>query len=567
MSDDHAEWTLDPLTYVTAHGDAIATSETPDTDADPSPGGEEAESTPVAAPVDTTAKQKRRRLQQRYVGLYTDLVERGTPNAAEVAADQLGISTRTGYRWLQRWQSGAPMGVQRRSDAGRTHLPPEVEAQITRFQSGPGRARQSLATQVGDINTTLERHQLPHVSRSTVYRRLRALPAIERATTRQARERLKPTGTGHMGVLPYDLVEIDHWMIDLVLLNERDRQPEGVAYLTLLLDTRTRMVLGYHLSFDAPNQYAVGQACRMAFLPKDDVLARLNIQGTWPCCGIPEVLRGDNAKEFGSQMLSDLALKYRFLLKPARPYRPRDKAKIEAFFGSLSRYVRQLPGHTSIPRSGGWTDDTRPIYTLREFEALLVDHIVNRYHRTLHSGLDVTPLKLYEQLVPPAEDRKPIPHAEELRLDVLPQVPDGRMVHPHGVTLYNIEYWSDRLIPLIGNKRVYALKYDPYDISKVWLLVDGVYLPLTYRDPGFAPISLREYRTAQRRARKAGHDASDARAVMACRERELQRQRDSAESTRASAARPVTTPAPEELEETEEIAHLIAQVTRLKESE
>lgn len=53
-------------------------------------------------------------------------------------------------------------------------------------------------------------------------------------------------------------VQIDHTVIDLIVVDERDRQPIGRPYLTLAIDVLTRCVVGMVVTLEAPSAVSVG---------------------------------------------------------------------------------------------------------------------------------------------------------------------------------------------------------------------------------------------------------------------------------------------------------------------
>ncbi|EJA0941205.1 hypothetical protein MRR93_003780 [Escherichia coli] len=48
-------------------------------------------------------------------------------------------------------------------------------------------------------------------------------------------------------------MQIDHTVIDLSVVDDRDRQPIGRPYLTLAIDVFTRCVLGMVVTLEAPS--------------------------------------------------------------------------------------------------------------------------------------------------------------------------------------------------------------------------------------------------------------------------------------------------------------------------
>ncbi|WP_458249986.1 hypothetical protein [Citrobacter freundii] len=63
---------------------------------------------------------------------------------------------------------------------------------------------------------------------------------------------------------PLEQVQIDHTVIDLIVVDDRDRQPIGRPYLTLAIDVFTRCVLGMVVTLEAPSAVSVGSASCMS---------------------------------------------------------------------------------------------------------------------------------------------------------------------------------------------------------------------------------------------------------------------------------------------------------------
>jgi len=464
----------------------------------------------------------------------------GAAGSVRAVSQKTGVARSTLYGWLREWHTSTSLLRVARSDQGKSRLPAAVRDLITQgieqHYLSPERPR--LKTVVSEIRRQCQAAGVRPPSTSSVYLQIRALSTeqkLQRKYGAEAARQVRPSGRGEVGAYPLDLVEIDHWIVHLMLVHSQDRTPIGRAYLTLILDTASRMVLGYYLSLDPPDVYAVGRACLNAWLPKDGTLIRLDVPGEWPCHGVPYRLRPDRAKEFESRMLSDLALKHNVQLVPARPHHPRDKAHVERLFGTLAGMVHELPGTTfsNVEQRGTYDSDARAVLTLREFERTLIDHIVNGYHREQHTTLNTTPLKYFQKSLDQGKPRRWVLDPEALRLDVLPQINGGRKVHSDGVTLFGLRYQDDALRMLIGSGLKYVIKYDPSDLSSVWLHNGERYIRLTYSNPGWPPVSLREYQAA-RKQQKQSLDPDDNDAIMALISRQRQHIGEATAATRAA---------------------------------
>jgi putative transposase len=88
-------------------------------------------------------------------------------------------------------------------------------------------------------------------------------------------------------------------------------------------------------------------------------------------------------------------------------------------------------------------------------------------------------------------------------IDFLPL--ERRLIRRDGVLLHSIRYWSDVLRSWIGEHQSAIVRYDPRDLSRIYLRApDGQYYDLTYRELHRPAISLWEHRLALKRLREEG---------------------------------------------------------------
>lgn len=85
-------------------------------------------------------------------------------------------------------------------------------------------------------------------------------------------------------------------------------------WLTLLLDSYSKAILGYWLTPDPPSAESVMQAMRIAVMPKDISTVGGNTNCTWPIYGIPSELTLDNGKEFHGKDLEMAAAELGIIL-------------------------------------------------------------------------------------------------------------------------------------------------------------------------------------------------------------------------------------------------------------
>lgn len=80
-------------------------------------------------------------------------------------------------------------------------------------------------------------------------------------------------------------VQIDHTVIDLIIVDERDRSPIGRPYLTIAIDIFSRAILGMVVTMEAPSSVSVGLCLAHAVSDKRPWLERLGVQMDWVMSG------------------------------------------------------------------------------------------------------------------------------------------------------------------------------------------------------------------------------------------------------------------------------------------
>ena len=102
---------------------------------------------------------------------------------------------------------------------------------------------------------------------------------------------------------PLELVQIDHTLVDVIVVDDYGRKPIGHPRLSMAIDIATRNILGVFLSLRAPSAAAVALTISRAVLPKTSYLAGRKVDAVWPASGRPRSLHLDNAKEFRGRAL------------------------------------------------------------------------------------------------------------------------------------------------------------------------------------------------------------------------------------------------------------------------
>ncbi len=447
-------------------------------------------------------------------------LHRTSPRLIDEVAAALGLRRSRVYALIAAFRARPhastllPAGCGRRE--GARLLQPEVEhliqAGIRDVYLKP--ERPTVTYLAGRIRGTCRAAGLPEPSDRAVRARVARIDAETLLHARHgaaAARRFRPAGSGRAAGAPLDLVQIDHTLADVILVDAMRREPIGRPWLTLVIDVATRMVAAVHVSLDPPSSLSVALALSQAVLPKAPHLARFGIEGSWPVQGLPQALHCDNAKEFRAAALERGAVEHGVRLEFRPPARPTYGAHIDRLIGTVMGAVHLLPGTTFSSEAvrGDYDSAAAAAMTLEEFEAWLLRQVVGVYHRTVHRGLGIPPLKAWEDAMS-RRDPAPMPaDPSRFYLDFLPA--RRRLVRRDGIQLFGIHYWDNVLSPIAGRSSTpHLVKYDPRDLSRVHLRDgDGAHWAIPYRDLSRPPVTLWEHRAAVAQLRAEGRAAAD----------------------------------------------------------
>lgn len=313
-------------------------------------------------------------------------------------------------------------------------------------------------------------------SRSTIYRFVDQLCAYEVMVKRYGKNAadryFKHVGKGLVADAPLDIVRIDHTPIDLQVLiptNNIVARPT----LTVATDVFSRMPLGIYIGFASPGYEALMQCLRSAILPKDKLLKRFpEINGTWPCHGVPRMVCFDNGMEFHSKHLKDALsmLGVSMMFSPAKS--PWYNGIAERFFGTINQgLLSSLKGKTfsNIREKGDYDPVKNAVMPYAVFETILYKWIVDVFIRDFHTGIDDFPLEAWEKGV--SQYPVSLPSSPENLLILLSEV-EYRTLTRKGVQLDSVQYNSEELnayFRKLGKKTKVKLKVDPMDIGWVYV--------------------------------------------------------------------------------------------------
>jgi len=271
---------------------------------------------------------------------------------------------------------------------------------------------------------------------------------------------------------PLEWVQIDHTVVDLMVVDEDDRTIVlGRPYISLAVDLHTRVVLGFYVSLLPPSAVSVAMLMESCVLPKAAFLQGLGLpEHLLPYHGLPEVIHTDNAKEFVSDVFvlnaKDFGIRIEHRDIPAK----HQGGHIESLIGKLMlRTVHALPGTTGSNAQQGkhLKSHKKAAIGLTGLRRMLA-YTLHAYHHTKHSELGKTPSEAWEGFFAKKTHNRilDVCDHQDFKYRFYPEVPDKKVV-PGGIEIFRRFYYGTSLKNLVREKL--TVKYDPYDLSFIYV--------------------------------------------------------------------------------------------------
>lgn len=435
-------------------------------------------------------------------------------------AKENNVSRSSIYRWLEKYkkyQTTSSLAPNKRK-YNKSRLPIEVDQIIYENIQKVylNKSRHSINRLIRSIEECCITNNLAKPHKNTIVRRLKSLSDEEvmqgRYGKKKTDEKFAPK-TGHFpgAFFPLSVVQIDHSPVDVILVDEINRQPLKRPNLTVAIDIYSRMIVGFYVSFDPPGEFGTGICIYKSIMKKEDWLLQFGVEGTWPCWGIMQTIHLDNAKEFRGKMLKKAAVNYGIEIEYRPVGKPNFGGHVERVIGTFSKEIHDLPGTTfsNIFEKGDYDSMRKASMTIKEFEKWFLEFIINIYHIRVHKTIKMPPLQKYREAIMGSETAKPIIglppiviNEKRLRFDFMPYA--LRTIQEYGVSINKVLYYSNVLKKYIharndntkySGKKQFLFRTDPRDISKIYFYDPVIedYFEIPYRDSSYPPISKWEF--------------------------------------------------------------------------
>jgi putative transposase len=272
--------------------------------------------------------------------------------------------------------------------------------------------------------------------------------------------------TPRHGDRPFEIGHIDHTQLDLQFVGSRKGEKLGKAWLTVLLDANSRMVLAWVISFDAPSYRSCMAVIRECIRRHQR---------------IPKTIVVDKGSDFQSTYFEVLLARLKSHKKTRPGSKPRFGAVLERFFGmGNDAFVHNLRGNNQAlqkPRQMSKSHDPRnlAVWTLPAFGEAFEGFLDQVYSTMEHPALGMSPKDAFDLGLAQSGTRQHvlIPYSRDLIILCLPSTPKGtaKVNSGRGIKIDYVYYWSPAFRdPMLARKSV-PVRYDPYDksVAFAWL--------------------------------------------------------------------------------------------------
>jgi len=325
----------------------------------------------------------------------------------------------------------------------------------------------------------------------------------------------------HLASEPLQYVFLDHYLLDVFIVDTETRNQRDRLWLTLLIDAYTRGILGMALLYETPSIESVQSALQQAIWPKSEP-AQLGLQGAWHAYGVPVQLFLDNAWAHHSHSLESLARSPELLIDLVyRPiYKGRYGALVERYFGNLSHKLKtRLHDAGAITASHPQAVQNAAKTACLLFEDIykfIVEEIIT-YQNTPHSELNqMTPNECWLLEAQEHGIIAPPVRTETLLRKFWRQFNGQRCITEKGICLFGMHYNGAALrhIPRYesvahhqgGRKQqrvMCGIRYNPHDLSQIAVFRGTEYIGDVYAtelrlpDGGYLAVSTAERELAK----------------------------------------------------------------------
>ncbi|QTD31736.1 DDE-type integrase/transposase/recombinase [Pseudomonas fluorescens] len=257
------------------------------------------------------------------------------------------------------------------------------------------------------------------------------------------------------------LAEIDSHRLKTQIVDENGNLLNIPAWIVVIFEVKTRMVIGWELSLTPPCAEKSVRAMKSAvlYVPGDECRR-----------GKMLYLLSDNGVEFKNLWFASFADHLGIIEGYAPPRSPNARARSERWFKTFESWLQTQPGSTSSSATDrcDHVPDKQPFFTIEKAAHYFGQWLETVYHSTPHRTLKKPPLAAWEQAM------KNRPPPEKFTQDALEKL--SRKVHYakiiHGRVQCLCLSWTGANLPELGarlNGKKAICYIDPGNLGTVWV--------------------------------------------------------------------------------------------------
>lgn len=287
----------------------------------------------------------------------------------------------------------------------------------------------------------------------------------------------------------WELAHIDHTELDIELVSAFTGKPLGRPYLTMMVDSYTRMVWAFVLSFEQPSS-------RTLMLVMRECVRRHG--------RLPSKLVVDHGSEFMGTYFEVLAARQVITKIERGVGESRGGAPMERAFGKNdTQFIHDLLGNTQARKMGrsksaSHEPSAHAVWTPDDFEEVLAEFLYDIQLNTIHLGILEKPAdRLARSLAESGARRHThIPYDRVFYVGTLftPDRPT-RTVKGGTVRFNHVDYTAPEMAR-VKSKTTLQIKYDPYDIAHIYAFIEHEWIRLTTNHHLVREFTEREIRLA-----------------------------------------------------------------------
>lgn len=353
---------------------------------------------------------------------------------------------------------------------------------------------------------------LQSVSLRTFYNRINSVPKNELLLGRfgyeYARKQLKVSKGPLPAKYPLDVVEIDHTLMNLYVIDDLSFLPLGRPTITAIKDRHSKILLGLYLSFHGGGLPSIAGAIKHS-LTAHHLAFDLwpDLEHPWPAFGLGMIYSSDRGADYFSpryrNMILDLGANYEY----CQVRTPWLKGSIERFFLTLEQtFFETLPGKTfnALANRHGYDPAKQAVIRFSTLVYLLHKWAVDYHNVTPHSRHMATPLELWQEGIGEAPPSMPM---SVQRLNTILGDRYSGTLRNEGVQFLGLHYADDnlqRMVDRFGKGVEVDFVVTPDNLGTIHVKDPGTgeYVPVNCTRPDYANgLSLFQHKYIRHEAR------------------------------------------------------------------